>query len=322
MEKAYQMAQRARELRPRDPYAADTLGWILFKRGEYPWALTLLQESADKLAAEPEVLFHLGMAHYMMGQEEPARSALRRALDGTKDFNGKDTAARRLAVLELKPGSSDPKTIAALESQLATDKQDPVALVRLGAAYEATGDIDKARKAYDQALTVTPESVPLMVKVAEFYAVKLRDPQKAMQLAKDARALAPNDASIARTLGRLASQSAHAGDFGWALSLLQQSAREFPNDPDVQSDLAAAYETAKRLGIAEFNRGNFTPAAQLLKESSRGRTDDAELFYYLGMSHYRLKQKTDSKKALNQALALNLSSPLAAEAKRILPELN
>ena len=61
LDKAYEYAQKARQLRPYDPYTADTLGWILFKRGDFARALGPLREGADGQPAEPEVQFHLGM---------------------------------------------------------------------------------------------------------------------------------------------------------------------------------------------------------------------------------------------------------------------
>jgi Flp pilus assembly protein TadD len=37
LDKAYDLAQRARALQPGDAAIADTLGWILYKRGEQPF---------------------------------------------------------------------------------------------------------------------------------------------------------------------------------------------------------------------------------------------------------------------------------------------
>src|SRR5688572_18247511 len=65
-DKAFEAARRAHELQPLDPFSADTLGWILYKRADYTWALSLLQESAERLGAHAEVQFHLGMTYYMM----------------------------------------------------------------------------------------------------------------------------------------------------------------------------------------------------------------------------------------------------------------
>ena len=69
LDKAYDLAQKAREAVPNEPHIADTLGWILFKKGDYGNALRLLQESAGKLPDLPEIQFHVGMAHYMLGEE-------------------------------------------------------------------------------------------------------------------------------------------------------------------------------------------------------------------------------------------------------------
>src|SRR5215831_4078615 len=69
LDKAYDLAKRAKET-VNQPHIADTLGWILFKRGDYSNALPLLQEGASKLPDQPEIQFHLGMAYYMVGEEE------------------------------------------------------------------------------------------------------------------------------------------------------------------------------------------------------------------------------------------------------------
>ena len=67
---AYDLAKRAREAVPNEPHLGDTLGWILFKRGEYSNALAVLQESVARLANSPDIQFHLGSAQYMLGQDE------------------------------------------------------------------------------------------------------------------------------------------------------------------------------------------------------------------------------------------------------------
>src|SRR5207237_10748132 len=53
LDKAYQLAQKARELQPENGLVADTLGWILYKRGNYQQALALLQESVSKMPENP-----------------------------------------------------------------------------------------------------------------------------------------------------------------------------------------------------------------------------------------------------------------------------
>jgi len=56
----------------------------------------------------------------------------------------------------------------------------------------------------------------------------------------------------------------------------------------------------------------------LLQESSRKLTSDAEVIYYLGMAQYNLKDRASSTRSLQRALELGLKGDLAVEAKKIL----
>jgi len=78
---------------------------------------------------------------------------------------------------------------------------------------------------------------------------------------------------------------------------------------------------AKTLGIVVFRRGDFARAVELLKESARKKAQDADLRFYLGMAHLQLKQKTEARQALNQALEMKLDAPLAESARKALTEL-
>src|SRR5262249_1848281 len=71
-DKAYEFAKKARDAAPNEPHISDTLGWISFKRGDYRGALPRLQESASKLD-DPVIQYHLGMAQYMLGDEDASR---------------------------------------------------------------------------------------------------------------------------------------------------------------------------------------------------------------------------------------------------------
>src|SRR5207245_11508111 len=105
-DQAYDLVKRAKDA-TNEPHINDTLGWILCKRGEYSNALPLLQESADKVPGSPAIHFHLGMVHYMLGEEAAARLALQKAADALKDFPQKQEAQRRLAVLAIPVGTAN-----------------------------------------------------------------------------------------------------------------------------------------------------------------------------------------------------------------------
>ena len=238
LDKAYELASKARQLQGQDASVGDTFGWVLYKRGDYQQALPILQESAQKAADNPEVQFHVGMAAYMMGQTDLARVALKKAVGGAKDFPHKDESNRRLALLE---GAGLP--VSQLEAVAKEQPNDVIVQMRLGEAYEKQGVADKAAAALEQALSVNPKLIFVVTKLAQLYAGPLQNKEKALAYAKKARELAPADPQIAALAGKVAYES---GNFTWAYSLLQEAARQRQNDPALLRDLAwTAYSMGK-----------------------------------------------------------------------------
>jgi tetratricopeptide (TPR) repeat protein len=243
LDKAFERASKARELLGQDASVGDTFGWVLYKRGDYQQALTVLQESASKAADNPEIQFHLGMAAYMMGQADLARVALRKAATATKDFSGKEESKRRLALLESGTGPSPELPTSQLEAMLKEQPNDAIVRMRLGEAYEKQGGADKAAAAYEQALNLNPKLLVAMTRLAQLDAGPLQNKEKALAYAKKARELAPNDPQVAGLVGKVAYQS---GNFTWSYSLLQEAVRQRANDPVILHDLAwAAYSLGK-----------------------------------------------------------------------------
>jgi Flp pilus assembly protein TadD len=183
----------------------------------------------------------------MMGEEEPARLALQRALQLNKDFAGKDEAAQRLAILNSDVKAPGPDTRALLEKAVAEHNDDPVALARLATVYEQSGLTDKAISAWESALLTSPNDLHALTNLARLYVAQKQAP-KALELAKTARKLAPDDPGVAQTLASLAYQT---GDFHWAASLLDEVARNRPDDPEVLFDFANAAYSVGRVSNAE-----------------------------------------------------------------------
>jgi tetratricopeptide (TPR) repeat protein len=448
LDKAYPLAKKATDLAPGDPASEDTLGWIVYKKGDYARARALLEDSAGKMPNEAEVQYHVGMARYMMGDEDPARQALQTAAASTADFPGKAEASRRLATLAINAKTADARTQADLEQRLKDEPNDPIAAERLGEIYERAGTLDKAAKTYEQSLKQDPQNGPTMGRLAQVY-LQLKQNDKALDMAKDAHKLLPADAGISALLGRLVF---FAGDYNWSASLLDDAAGKLPNQPEIRYNLAWAYyaqgrvedarramqgvassltgaqqndakqfltfvaaakdpaqaaalpatqilstnadyvpalmvagvqaekagksddatqyyskalarypafspavrnlviiysknpnapgdqktydlamkaranfpgdtELTRALGVLAYRRGDYQRAATLLNEGSQTLTTDGELFYFLGMSNYQLKRTPPAKQALTRALALNVSSKYADDAKKVLAEL-
>jgi tetratricopeptide (TPR) repeat protein len=240
-DRAYELAQQAMDLLPDDPSTEDTLGWILYKKGQYPLALSLLQKSANNLPAEPDVQFHLGMTYYMMDEEEPARTAFQRALQLNKDFSDRDECRQCLSVLDIDPKTADTATRSSLEKRVVESPNDPVALVRLASIYQREGTLDKATQVYETLLKANSKNIVALTNLALLYAPT--DPQKAFDLAKVANDLSPDDSDVSCIFGRLAYQ---AGNYILASSLLQEAAQNQPSNPQTLYDFAqAAYSIGK-----------------------------------------------------------------------------
>jgi Flp pilus assembly protein TadD len=268
LDKAYQLARQARNLAPTDPAIADTLGWILYQKGQYSSALSLLRESADKLYAVPEAQFHLGMTYYMMGDEANARTAFQRALQLNEDFPQKNECNQCLAVLAIDVKTAGADTRAWLEKRVANQPNDSAALVRLAAIYQREGTADKAIATYEAALQASPQNVMAMVNLARLYAPQ--DPQKAFNLAKAAYKLTPNDPLVTHTLGRLAFLT---GDYEWSLNLLQLTAQVQPQNPEVLFDLGEAFYSVGRVPDARIAAQN-----ALQTGAAFSRTNEAKRF--------------------------------------------
>jgi tetratricopeptide (TPR) repeat protein len=336
--KAYALAEKARRLLPNDPAVADTLGWILFQRGDYARALAMIEEAAPKLAAGPEVQFHLGMAHYMLGEEDPARVALQAALQAGQDFPGKEEGRRRLALLAIDVKTVNAGQVAELRKRLSENPNDPIAASRLAAILERDGAFDQAAGIYEAALKGNPRNVSGVSRLAELYANHLNDPRKALELAKSAHNRAPEDPRISHLLGRLAYQ---AGDHKWAASLLEESARKLPKEPAVLYDLAWADYSLGRVteaeaamqtpalaatfpGAAEAKRflamvaasRNPTPPAQAIAELQKTLAADPAYVPALFLSALASEQLSNYKEAAGSYDRILARYPLFAPAAR------
>lgn len=247
LDKAQELAQRARQLAPSDPHNADTLGWILHRKRQYPWALSLLQESAEKLPGEAEIQFHLGLTHYMMGDELAARAALERSLQNSPTASWVATARQALDLLNIPAAQITAAAKPTLDKALAERPDDPIALLRLAALHERDGKVDLATSVLEPALKVNAHNVNILLTLARLHD-QADHSAKALEYAKEARKLAPDDPAVAQSLGRLAYDN---GDYPWAASLLQEAARRRQDSADLHFDLARASYSVGRVAEAQ-----------------------------------------------------------------------
>jgi tetratricopeptide (TPR) repeat protein len=297
-DRALQLAQAAQQLHPNDPHAADTLGWVLYKKHQYAHALNLIQQSAEKQPDVAEVQMHLGMAYYMMEEEDPARLYLQRALASHDDFPGKELVRRRLKVLDINPTNATPAMIQELQSLIREDPQDPVPLSRLASIQEQNGDVDAAIQSLQTILSINDQVWPAMIKLSRLYADQKQDLRKALELAKSAHSLAPNEGRACAWLGEMVFRS--GSDYPWALSLLQQAANQSSNQPSLSYHLALAYYAAGRVKEADAAMQKAVP-----QNESAPYLDQAKQFLAMRAAVKDPAQASKSAPLAEQILAKN-----------------
>lgn len=96
MERATDLAQTAVRGMPDDANAADTLGWVFFKRNSPALALGPLERAAKASPDNPIFHYHLGMVHAGLRNRELARASLSKALSLSTSFDGATDAKRTL----------------------------------------------------------------------------------------------------------------------------------------------------------------------------------------------------------------------------------
>ena len=80
LERARKMIERAVELRPNDGYIVDSLGWVLYRLGDYQGATEQLERAVVLRPEDPTINDHLGDAYWRVGRLLEARFQWRRAL--------------------------------------------------------------------------------------------------------------------------------------------------------------------------------------------------------------------------------------------------
>lgn len=93
-------AERAEKLAPNAPGVADTLGWILTRRGQARQGLAYLAHATKLVPHDPQMAYHYAYALAKAGQPAQARAVLTRALAGAKTFASRPAAERLLASLQ------------------------------------------------------------------------------------------------------------------------------------------------------------------------------------------------------------------------------
>ena len=89
---ARELIDKALKLTPEDPFILDSLGWVLFRQGDLPGALTQLERAYGQ-RTDPEIAAHIGEVLWTMGRNDDALKLLH---ESQKRFPSNESLANTL----------------------------------------------------------------------------------------------------------------------------------------------------------------------------------------------------------------------------------
>jgi Flp pilus assembly protein TadD len=137
------------------------------------------------------------------------------------------------------------QAIESFNKAISLNANDVRAHLGLGNAYERKSDVERAEASYRKVIQLAPRNPLGYNNLAWLYASNGRDLKEALNLAQQARALAPNVPTIIDTLGYVHYKR---GEFARAAPLLQQAAQSMRDNAMLQYHLGM---TMYRLGRNE-----------------------------------------------------------------------
>jgi tetratricopeptide (TPR) repeat protein len=93
---ARELIERALELAPNDPFILDSKGWVLFRLGDAPAALEVLNFALG-IRFDPEISAHLGEVLWSLGRKEEARATWEKA---RREFPANEVLAETIKRLQ------------------------------------------------------------------------------------------------------------------------------------------------------------------------------------------------------------------------------
>lgn len=163
----------------------------------YPETRALIVAAAEAEPEDGDLAQLLGMVQFTDGDLEAAEKSFVRATELAPD---NIEAHQQLARFYSLTGRTD-ETIATYERAVAVRPESASLHHFLALLYEAQGEVDKAQASYENAIKYDDNHAFAKNNLAYLLADTGRDLDRALDLAQDAKALLPNDANAADTLG-------------------------------------------------------------------------------------------------------------------------
>jgi len=105
LDRGREMIERAVRLRPNDGAIVDSLGWALYRMGDYQQAVRNLERAVELKAEDPTINEHLGDALWRAGRHDEARFQWKRALSLDPEPEQIEPLKAKVSSGELPPAS-------------------------------------------------------------------------------------------------------------------------------------------------------------------------------------------------------------------------
>ncbi|MBL9185914.1 MAG: tetratricopeptide repeat protein [Opitutaceae bacterium] len=172
-----------------------------------------------------------------------------------------------------------PGIAAMVDAFLARMPADDLGALRVAAqSFVLIGEPERGRDLYEKHLALTPNSTIVLNNLANLYAEQLRQTDRALELARKARAAAPGEPAIADTLGWI---HYRRKEYSEALPLIEEAAKGMAGNPEVQYHLGLVNRALGKtepalaaLRLAAAAPGDFAgkaDAKQVLAEMEKSR---------------------------------------------------
>jgi tetratricopeptide (TPR) repeat protein len=96
LKQSLEMIKKAVSLQPTDGYITDSLGWVLYRMGDYKNAVPYLERAVELLPYDPVINDHLGDAYWRVGRKLEARFQWMRAQNHSDDETLLQTISAKL----------------------------------------------------------------------------------------------------------------------------------------------------------------------------------------------------------------------------------
>jgi Tfp pilus assembly protein PilF len=111
-------ARKASMKEKEDAFIMDTLGWVLFKRGDYKEAINVLEKAHDMQPQVSIIMEHLGDVYTKLNKNSKARSLFIKAVETEADVERKKEISGKISLVEDKIKSVRAPAAVGLDSDI------------------------------------------------------------------------------------------------------------------------------------------------------------------------------------------------------------